>query len=171
MCQKRLYKKPSELYRKGGWPLELQVPDMELPIQHSITEFKKINNGDECNWPSVFTSRYTSRKVFSAYQQLTLVDYVNKCSKLSYGMTYKQIRQLVYNYSRRLQCKFTSSWLDNKIAEIDWLQSFMKRHKNLMLCKPENTSLFRAAALYKPNVMEFFDNYERAHKSWNIYCW
>jgi hypothetical protein len=31
--------------------------------------------------------------------------------------------------------------LDNKIAGIDWLQGCMKRHKNLMLRKHENTSL------------------------------
>jgi hypothetical protein len=89
-----------------------------------------------------------------------LVDYVIKCSKLNYGMTYKQIRQLAYDYGRRLQCKFPSSWIDNKIVGIDWLQGFMKRHKNLTIRKPENTStsLFRATAFNKTNVMEF-DNY------------
>ena len=75
-----------------------------------------------------------------------LMDYIIKCSKLNYGMTYKQTRQLAYDYGRRLECRFPSSWIDNKIAEIDWLQGFMKRHKNLTLRKPENTSLFRATA-------------------------
>ena len=83
-------------------------------------------------------------------------------------MTYKQIRQLAYGYGRRLQCKFPSSWIDNKIAGIDWLQGFMKRHKNLTLHKPENTSLFRATAFSKTNVMEFFDNYECPLKSWKF---
>jgi hypothetical protein len=97
-----------------------------------------------------------------------LVDYVIKCSKLSYGMTYKQILQLTYDYGRRLQCKFPSSWTDTKIAGIDWLQGFMERHKNLTLCKPQNTSLFRAIAFNKTNIMEFFDNYECTLGSWKF---
>jgi hypothetical protein len=46
----------------------------------------------------------------------------------------------------------------------------MKRDKNLTLRKPENTStsLFRATAFNKTNVMEFSDNYERALKSWKF---
>jgi hypothetical protein len=55
-----------------------------------------------------------------------------------------------------------------KIAGIDWLQGFQKRHKNLRPRKPENTSLFRATAFNKTNVMEFFDNYERALKFWKF---
>jgi hypothetical protein len=54
------------------------------------------------------------------------------------------------------------------IARIDWLQGFMKRHKNLTLRKHENTRLFSATAFNKTNVMEFFDNYELALKSWKF---
>jgi hypothetical protein len=96
-----------------------------------------------------------------------LVDYELKCSKVNYGMTYKQFLQLAH-YCGRLQSKFPSSWIDNKIVGIDWLQGFMKRHKNLTLRKPENTNLFRTTAFNKKNVMEFFDNCERALKSWNF---
>jgi hypothetical protein len=93
------------------------------------------------------------------------MDYVTKCPKSNYGMTYKQIRQLAYDYGRRLRCKFPSSWTDNRIVVFDWLQGCMKRHKNLTLHSPEYTSLFRTTAFNKTNVMEFFDSYERALKS------
>ena len=83
-------------------------------------------------------------------------------------MTYKQIRKLAYDYGRILQCKPASSWIDNKVAGIDWLQGFMKRHKKLTLRKPENTTLFRSTAFNKINAMKFFDNYERALKSWKF---
>ena len=64
---------------------------------------------------------------------------------------------------------FLNSWTDNKITGIGWLQGFMERHKNLILRKPENTSrLFRATAFNKTNVMEFFDNHDRALKSWKF---
>jgi hypothetical protein len=44
----------------------------------------------------------------------------------------------------------------------------MRRQKKFMLCKSENTSLFRATASNKTNVMEFFDNYERELKYWKF---
>jgi hypothetical protein len=61
-----------------------------------------------------------------------------------------------------------SSWTENKIAGINWLQDFMKRHKNLTLRKPKKSNLFRATAFNKTNVMELFDSYERAVKSWEF---
>jgi hypothetical protein len=97
-----------------------------------------------------------------------LVDCAIECSKLNYGITYKQTRQLAYDYGRRLQCKFSSSWIDNKFAGIDWLQGFMKTPSNPTLRKPENTTLFRSTAFNKTNAMKFFDNYERALKSWKF---
>jgi hypothetical protein len=75
---------------------------------------------------------------------------------------------LAYNYGRIPERKFPSIWNDNKIASIDWLQGFMKRRKNSKLCKPENTSLFMATAFNKTKGMGFFDNYERALKSWEF---
>ena len=83
-------------------------------------------------------------------------------------MTYKQIRKLAYDYGRILQCKPASSWIDNKVAGIDWLQGFMRRHKKLTLCKPEITRLFSTTTFSKTNVMDFFENYECTLKSWKF---
>jgi hypothetical protein len=77
-------------------------------------------------------------------------------------------RLLAYYYGRIPECKFPSRWNDNKIAGIGWLQDFMKRRKNHKLCKPENTSLFMAIVFNKTKGVEFFDNYERALKSWEF---
>lgn len=38
------------------------------------------------------------------------------------------------------------NWLDNRIAGVDWLIGFMKRHPNLSLRKPQATSLARATS-------------------------
>ena len=78
-------------------------------------------------------------------------------------MTYTNIRKLAYDYARQLACKYPEAWDSNRI---DWFQGFMKRHDNLLtLRKSENTSLSRATAFNKTNVMEFYDNYERALQS------
>jgi hypothetical protein len=63
----------------------------------TITKFKKIKNGDKCNQPSVFASRYKSQHVFNENQELMLVDYIIKCSKLNYGMTHKPVCKLAYD--------------------------------------------------------------------------
>jgi hypothetical protein len=74
--------------------------------------------------------------------------------------------ELSYDYGRRMDGKFFSSWTGNNIAGTDWLQSFMKRHKSLTLCKPKNTSLFRATVFNNMYIMTFLKNYECALKSW-----
>jgi len=58
-----------------------------------------------------------------------LVDYVNKCSKTSYGMTCKQFRQPVYGRGKRLQSKISSSWIDKKMHELTGSSSLWKDTK------------------------------------------
>ena len=82
-------------------------------------------------------------------------------------MTYKQIRHLAYDYGRRLECTFPCRWNDNT-AGLDFLQRFMKRHKNLTFCKPESAVLYRTNAFNKTNIIEIFDNYELALKPWEF---
>jgi hypothetical protein len=48
------------------------------------------------------------------------------------------------------------------MAGIDWMKGLMKRHKNLSLRKPENTSMNRCMAFNKENVDEFYENYQLA---------
>jgi len=96
------------------------------------------------------------------------VDYVIKCSKLI--MEWHINKSISWHAIMAKECSanFPVAGLMIKIAGIDWLQGFKKRHKNLTPRKPENTSLFRATAFSKTNVMEFFDNYERALKFWKF---
>lgn len=36
-------------------------------------------------------------------------------------MPRKEIRQLAYDFGRRVECKFPTNWKYNKTAGIDWL--------------------------------------------------
>ena len=54
------------------------------------------------------------------------------------------------------------------ITRLQELTGYTARHKNRTLCKSKNTSLFRATAFNKTNVIEFLDNYEHVLKSWKF---
>ena len=124
-------------------------------MTHTALHYRiwKISNIDECNGPNVSNSRYTCWQFFNVNQPLILLDCAIKCSKLNYGMTYKQFRQLANGCGRRLQSKFSSSWIGNKIAGCNWLLGFVKIHKNLTVCKSENKSLSRTTEFNETNVM------------------
>lgn len=74
---------------------------------------------------------------------------------MCYGLTYKQLRILAYDYAKNLKLKMPDSWTNKKSAGEDWLYSFMRRHRNLTIRKPENTSLSRLTSLNKTNVETF----------------
>ncbi|KAH9632506.1 hypothetical protein HF086_017054 [Spodoptera exigua] len=82
---------------------------------------------------------------------------------MNYGLTYKQTRSLAYEYATALK-KCPIKWTEKKEAGIEWLKGFMKRHKDLSLRKPENTSLSRSTSFKKHNVTQFYDNYEKVLK-------
>jgi hypothetical protein len=64
-----------------------------------------------------------------------------------------------------LRVNFPVVALINRLKELSGYRVFTKRHKNLMLHKPKNTSLFMATGFNKINVMEYLNNYEHALKS------
>ncbi|XP_065671766.1 uncharacterized protein LOC136089643 [Hydra vulgaris] len=113
------------------------------------------------------TTKYTVAQVFNKDEELMLRDYLIKSSKMNYGLTYKQAKELAFQYAMKL-CKCLSKWRENKQAGIEWLKGFMKRHQELSLRKPENTSLSRSTSLNQHNVNQFFDNYEKVLKKSNF---
>lgn len=42
--------------------------------------------------------------------------------------------------------KYPNTWDENKMAGMEWMRSFMNRHRKLSYGKPENTSIARANA-------------------------
>lgn len=102
--------------------------------------------------------KYKSRQIFSDAEEIQFKEYLIYSSKIYFGLTYIQARELAYDYSVKLG-RTPALWTANKIAGTEWMKSFMKRHPNLSLRIPENTSLARASAFNKTNVSEFFDNY------------
>lgn len=75
---------------------------------------------------------------------------------MSYGLTYKQVRDFAYPYAKKLNKRMPVGWEEKKTTGIDWIKGFMKRHAKLSLRKPENTSLARNVNFNKPDVDNFY---------------
>lgn len=113
-------------------------------------------------------SKYSTQQVFSIDQEAMLVEYLITCSKLKHGLTKADLRKFAFQYAISLRLNVPRSWTKNESAGKDWEQGFMKRHRQLTLRKPENTSLARLTSFNRTNVNEFFENYKKVMTKHNF---
>jgi hypothetical protein len=73
---------------------------------------------------------------FSETWELILVDYITECSNLNYGMTYKQIHRLAYDYGR-LQCKFPVAGLITRLQGLIGYRALWKDTRTLRFTSPK----------------------------------
>lgn len=104
------------------------------------------------------------------------MQYILKSSAVYYGLSIVELRSLAYEYAKKIEIDYPSTWNEKRMAGWDWYYSFMKRHRNLSLRTPEQTSLARAKAFSKANVNTFFANLNSVltekvfepHRIWNM---
>jgi hypothetical protein len=105
---------------------------------------------------TTYSLKHSSQQIFNHNKELMLTDHIIKWSKINAGMMYEQTYKLAYNYATKLCCKFPNSWAENRHAEADSLQGFMKLHTNHRLRKPENTSFLSSLHSIKQMSWTFF---------------
>ncbi|XP_065650907.1 uncharacterized protein LOC136079118 [Hydra vulgaris] len=105
-----------------------------------------------------FKPRFNTRQVFTEEEEHSISNYLLQASKMNYGLSTKTTRQLAYEVAVANNKVCPDSWIKNKTAGIDWLQSFMKRKPELSLRAPEATSFARATAFNRFTVSELFRN-------------
>lgn len=88
--------------------LKSKAPDGVINI-HS-------DSGNESEDDRPFGSKYTVNQVFTTSQELELASYVKKSSDLNYGLTYRQIRLLAYDFAKHNKLKIPPSWNTNETA-------------------------------------------------------
>jgi len=93
--------------------------------------------------------------------ETALVDYVVRASKLYYGLSISELRQLAFQYAKKMNIKYPDQWNQQQMTGKGWYYLFMKRHPILSLRTPEQTSMHRIKSFCKENVEAFFCNYER----------
>jgi len=76
-----------------------------------------------------------------------------------FGLTAIDVRRLAFEFTKRAQLniKFNAT---SRMAGLEWLRGFMKRHGELSSRSPQPTSLSRAVGFNWPRVQQFFDVYE-----------
>lgn len=110
-----------------------------------------------------------NRRIFKLEQEDALVQYLITASKMCYGIGHTGLRQLAYQYAKKLEISYPAKWDAESKAGLDWLKHFKARHKSLLsLRKPEKTSLSRATAFNPTNVNKFFNNLEQVMEKYKF---
>lgn len=111
---------------------------------------------------------YSKAQIFSCAEEKELADYLQKCSKMFYGLTTRAAKELAYEMAVVNGKKVPASWEACKQAGKEWLIGFLRRHPQLSIRQPEATSLARATSFNKHNINQFFDLLEEKYKSLNV---
>lgn len=151
-----------EEIRNGRMTFRSAAVEFDLKKSMLHKRFKNYHDSTEDSGTGSDTgkSKYASNQVFSAQEENMLNSYLLNSSSIHFGLTMLQTRILAYEYAQKLNKTFPEKWNLEKRAGIDWMKSFLKRHKNISLRKPENTSLARATSFNPANVNAFFTNYK-----------
>ncbi|XP_045457548.1 MFS-type transporter clz9-like [Melitaea cinxia] len=116
-----------------------------------------------------------NRRIFSQEQEAQLTDYLKRSSKMCYGLTTTQVKELAYQFAAANHVA-PEKWIEQQKATKDWFRGFMKRNPSLSLRKPENSSLSRATSFNQENVGKFYENLANVlnkkkiepHMIWNL---
>lgn len=113
---------------------------------------------ERLNQSSIPIGYYPNRQVFNEEQEEQLVAHLLQAADIYYGLSPIEVRTLAWQLAVSNNLNVPKSWSVNKKAGPDWFASFVQRHKELSIRKPEATSLARCSSFNRTNVELFFDN-------------
>ena len=87
-------------------------------------------------------------KVFTPAQEKEFVEYLSTMEPRFFGLTYDELRQLVYQLAEKN--KIQQSFKDGDEAGKDWLLSFMKRHPKLFKLLKQLSWILFVSPRYAP---------------------
>ncbi|ESN99962.1 hypothetical protein HELRODRAFT_176262 [Helobdella robusta] len=115
----------------NGMPLKTAVKKYGVPArtfkrhQMAMTKFSgKIRLG---HFHSIFTKD----------QELELVEIIKSMEKSLFGMTTTDVRKVAFEFAEKMKLSHPFK-VEMKMAGIDWMYGFLKRHPTLSIRKPEN---------------------------------
>lgn len=105
-------------------------------LSDRVKRFKKDQKVVKLGGPTIFTED----------QELAISNHCLKLASVGFGLTIKDLRKLAYKFSIILKTKesFNSS---KEMAGWDWCRSFLQRHREISIRKPEPLSYLRARGM------------------------
>lgn len=94
--------------------------------------------------------------VFNKQQELELVGYLKSMEKRLFGLTMIDFRKVAFQLAKRNGFSHRFNQADGMAGQ-DWMNSFLLRHPDLSLRKPEVTSGARAMGFNKVAFTQFFN--------------
>ncbi|XP_055703406.1 uncharacterized protein LOC129801939 [Phlebotomus papatasi] len=132
-----------------------------------LTRFKRAKEemGDSQNLTLMMglkhrdvNNKFATKQVLTMKEEENLAKYLLECSKMNYGLTLKDTRKLAYTYAVSEGRTIPNNWSEDKMAGKAWARGFLRRHKELSVRKPENTSAARNLGFNKESVFQYFQN-------------
>lgn len=75
-----------------------------------------------------YNNKYTAKQVFTRDQELELSDYIKKSTNLHYGLSYRQIRAVAYQFAKSIpNCNMPENWERNTSCRFVFLNTFSLR--------------------------------------------
>lgn len=95
--------------------LQSRIKTMRSKAPNGIIDVHS-DSGNESEDRMLYSSKYTVNQVFTKNHELELTNYIKKTSNLNYGLTYRQIRLLAYDFAKSKKLTVPPSWNTNEIA-------------------------------------------------------
>lgn len=128
-------------------------------LQRHVARSKSLPDGETYE----YSPNITVRQIFTQDEELAMVDYLQKCSKMHYGLSSTDTRILAYKYAKALDINVPEKWHTEEKAGREWFFGFLRRNPRLTLRAPEATSLSRSTSFNKHNINTFFDNVQNVY--------
>ncbi|CAG9562808.1 unnamed protein product [Danaus chrysippus] len=173
----RTYKKKSS---RGSWSVENMKHAIDAVLSKSAGYRKaaqmhgvpqttlerhvaKIRKGEV----SLNSTPGNFKPVFSKQEEEELVRYVKDMEKRLFGLTTVVLRKLAYQLAEKNGKTHNFNHV-KKIAGIDWLKGFMKRHPDLSIRRPEATSAAQTMGFNKVTVNKFYSLLGEVYDKYNL---
>jgi len=172
--------------KKGGWDPNDMIRAIEDVLKNGLSERRAVEIyrvklstlkrrlKEACILPirpialsksSAIPYNKSAMKIFTESEEKELVEYSLRASKMGFGLSSGKLRTLAYEYAKKPNKRFphcrrgrANSWEKEKQAGKEWFRSFMGRHPELSIRKPEPTSIGHMSAFNKHNVELFYSN-------------